>query len=68
LRNNAVPAKPHGMTLLKVILITVFVFVGLNLFLYGRYKRMMVEIRRLAEEQKAEQLTQQNKQDEDENT
>jgi L-asparagine transporter-like permease len=40
------------MTLLKVILITLFIFVGLNLFLYGRYKRMMAQIRLLAEEQK----------------
>jgi hypothetical protein len=70
LRNAATPAKPHRMTLLKVILITLLVFAGLNLFLYGRYKRMMVEIRRLAEEQKAKeqrpgQLAEQDKQDED---
>lgn len=42
------------MTLLKVILITLFIFGGVNLFLYGRYKRMMAQIRLLADEQKAD--------------
>lgn len=40
--------------LVKVLLITALLFVAINLFFYGRYRRVMAEVRRrLEEEEKA---------------